>query len=138
MGNILFRLSKATNALSVDQLYEQYGQPECEPIVRFDKCPLPQGVPTRNVVPVWMGKGSDNIILDEVGILFIDFGEPFLPSITSRYDSKTPMLLAPPEIYFEPSKPVSFPIDIWSLACTVYNIIGGRPPFEGFVLLPTG
>ncbi|KAL2370793.1 protein kinase domain-containing protein [Blastomyces gilchristii SLH14081] len=36
----------------------------------------------------------------------------------------------PPVTYFH--GPLSFPADIWTLACALWDIIGQRPPFEGF------
>lgn len=82
-------------------------------------------------MPVWLGKDSEYISLSEARILLSDFGESFQPSITTRYHSNTPVLSAPPEIYFLSQTPLSFPADIWSLACTIYSIIGARPLFEG-------
>ena len=119
------------DTLSPDQFYARYGQPNYEPIVPLDNLPLPTGVPTHGIMPVWLGKDSELIDLPEASILLTDFGESFLPSITARHHSNTPALSAPPETRFL-SQPLSFPIDIWSLACTIWSIIGARPLFEGF------
>lgn len=38
----------------------------------------------------------------------------------------------PPETYFEITKPLTFSSDIWTLACTIWEIIAQRSLFEGF------
>ncbi|GAD91861.1 protein kinase domain protein [Paecilomyces variotii No. 5] len=131
-GNIMLRLPNSIDDLSPEELYRKYGQPTLEPFVRLDGKPLPNGVPTHGVVPIWLGKESELVTLSEAKIFITDFGESFLPSITQRYYSNTPSILAPPEAYFLPHEPLSFPADIWTLACTLWDILGQRSLFEGF------
>lgn len=100
--------------------------------MRLDGQSLPEGVPTYAIVPVWLGTGSESITLSQAHVRLTDFGESFLPSATPRYHSSTPLLIAPPEARFLPQKPLSFPADIWTLACTIFAILGQRPLFEGF------
>ena len=68
--------------------------------------------------------------------MIADFGEAFDPQVTQQFTAHTPLLIAPPESCFaEPEGvdgPLSFPGDIWTLACTVWDIVGDRPPFEAF------
>lgn len=132
-GNILLRLPEGLDRLSSDQLYKKYGEPHAEPVVRLDDGLLPKGVPTHGIVAIWFGKGSELILPSEAGIFLTDFGESYLPSNTARFQSNTPRLLVPPEVYFMPKERLSFPADIWTLACTVWTIIGQRPLFEGFM-----
>ncbi|KAK2758249.1 hypothetical protein FQN54_004094 [Arachnomyces sp. PD_36] len=132
LGNILLRLPKDIDSLSPDQFYEQYDHPNPEPVVRLDSQPLPTGVPTHGIMPVWLGKASELVSLSEATIFLTDFGESFLPSVTPRYYSNTPDLLVPPEVHFLPREPLSFSADIWTLACTIWSIIGQRPIFEAF------
>lgn len=131
-GNIMFHLPDSIVELSPGELYQKYGQPNVEPFVRLDGKPLSDGVPTHGVVPIWLGKESELMTLSEAKIFVTDFGESFLPSITPRHYSNTPGILAPPETFFLPHEPLSFPSDIWTLACTLWDIIGQRPLFEGF------
>ena len=131
-GNIMLRLPNSMDELPPEQLYEKYGRPSIEPIVRLDGKPLPSGVPTHGVVPIWLGKESELVTLTEAKIFLTDFGESFLPTMTQRQYSNTPDILVPPEIYFLPCEPVSFSSDMWTLACTIWDIIGQRPLFEGF------
>lgn len=128
----MLRLPESIDNLSPEQLYEIYGQPNVEPIARLDSKPLPEGAPTHGVVPVWLGKESELVTLSEARIFLTDFGESFLPSTIPRHYSNTPAILVPPEVYFVPQTPLSFPTDIWTLACTLWSIIGQRPLFEGF------
>ncbi|KAE8379342.1 kinase-like domain-containing protein [Aspergillus bertholletiae] len=130
-GNIVLRLLESIDSLSPEQLYEQYGRPNLEPIVRLDNQALPIGVPSQGAVPIWLGKASEQVTLSEAKIFLTDFGESFQPSTTRRHYSNTPAILVPPEVYFLPQEPVSFPADIWTLTCTLWDIVGQRPLFEG-------
>src|SRR5699024_2619008 len=107
-GNIMLRLPNSMDELPPEQLYEKYGRPSIEPIVRLDGKPLPSGVPTHGVVPIWLGKESELVTLTEAKIFLTDFGESFLPTMTQRQYSNTPDNLVPPEIHFLPCEPVSF------------------------------
>jgi serine/threonine protein kinase len=92
---------------------------------------LSEGVPTNLYVPGWFGACSDAIILGEEKIIISDFGESFNPHKTLRLSSKTLPILQPPEARFS-DKPLSFASDIWTLACTIWEIFGQRPLFEAF------
>lgn len=116
--------------LSDDQLYEKYGPATMEPVVRFDGQELPPGIPTHGTVPVWLGKPSNEVRLPEAEILLIDFGEAFEPAREEKYVSHTPLCIRPPEAHFEPSKALSFPSDVWSLACAIWSILRQRPLFD--------
>ncbi|GIJ82105.1 hypothetical protein Asppvi_000608 [Aspergillus pseudoviridinutans] len=108
------------------------GVVHAEPVERLDQRPLPNGVPSHAVVPVWLGKASEHISPSEAQIVVTDYGESFTPATTRRDYSHAPALLVPTEVHFEPQEPLSFPADIWTLACTIWEIIGQRPLFEGF------
>ncbi|PYH90636.1 kinase-like protein [Aspergillus ellipticus CBS 707.79] len=131
-GNIMLRLPRSIDELSPEQLYDQYGQPHLEPIVPLDNKPLPEGVPTHAVLPIWLGKDSEQVMLSEARIFLTDFGESFMPSITERHYSNTPTTLVPPEVYFLPQQSLTFPSGIWTLACTLWTMLGQRTLFEGF------
>lgn len=135
LGNILLKMPPGFDELSIERLYEDYGAPEPEPVVRFDGKPLPSGVPSHGIAPIWLGEASEDISIARGGasILVTDFGEAFSPSQELKYESRTPLVMRPPEAFFEPEKPVSFPSDIWTLACSIWDIIAQRPLFEGFL-----
>jgi hypothetical protein len=78
---------------------------------------------------MWLGELSDQIRLPEASIVLVDFGEAFAPSREARCESRAPLKIRPPEPGFEPARPLSFPSDIWMLACTIWEILGNRPLF---------
>jgi len=130
-GNVLLRLPFNLSQISVEGLYKKYGEPEFEAIRRFDGQPLPPNIPSRAVLPIWLGEASDKLKLPEAKILLSDFGEAFFPTKQQRFESHTPLVSRPPEVRFEPHKPMSFPSDIWSLGCSLWNIIGQNSLFDG-------
>ncbi|PWY71751.1 kinase-like protein [Aspergillus heteromorphus CBS 117.55] len=138
LGNILLRLPPSLQHMTPNQLYKRAGKPEKEPVIRCDGAPLDPGVPSELIVPLWLGLGSDEITLSDCPIILADFGEAFNPFITKTFICHTPHLLAPPEAFFagpdiEADDCLSFPADIWTLACTIWEIFGSAPPFEVFV-----
>ncbi|KAF6814214.1 hypothetical protein CMUS01_12682, partial [Colletotrichum musicola] len=59
----------------------------------------------------------------EAQIILSDFGVSFDPSKESRFESYAPLEIRPPEARFEPSRPLSFASNIWSLGCTIWAIL---------------
>ncbi|PYI11614.1 kinase-like protein [Aspergillus sclerotiicarbonarius CBS 121057] len=133
LGNILLKMPPKLDQLSIEELYEEYGTPDLEPVVPLDGEELPSGVPSHGIFPIWLGEASDKLSLAEARILLTDFGEAFSPSKEEKYESLTPLVIRPPEARFEPTRPLSFPSDIWSLACSIWDILGQRSLFEGFL-----
>ncbi|KKZ66558.1 hypothetical protein EMCG_07672 [[Emmonsia] crescens] len=136
LANILLRLPLDMQDMTLEQLHARTGEPAKEQVVREDGAPLDIGVPSEVIVPVWLGLSSDEISLADSAITIADFGEAFDPQMTQQFTSHTPLLLAPPESRFaepeESDEPLSFPGDIWTLACTIWGIFGSGPPFEAF------
>ncbi|KAH8427676.1 uncharacterized protein LDX57_005386 [Aspergillus melleus] len=130
LGNVLLRLPTEFDTLSIEELYGKYGAPSSEPVVRQDGKPLGHNIPHEAILPLWLGKPSEKMTSPEASILLSDFGEAFLASTEDRYESHAPIAFAPPEAVFEPNKPLSFPSDIWTLACSIWSILGQRPLFE--------
>jgi serine/threonine-protein kinase SRPK3 len=119
--------------MSSEELYKRFNRPWLQPVERLDKKPLPKSIPRYAVQPVWLGEKSELIPLSDAEIFLADFGESFLPSTTSLYspDSYPAGILFPPEAYFLPREPFSFPLDIWDLACAIWEVIGFYPLFTG-------
>ncbi|EER38518.1 protein kinase [Histoplasma capsulatum H143] len=61
-----------------------------------------------------------------------DFGEALAPSSDVRLGENchTPLAMRPPEARFEPQSPLSFSADIWSLATTIWEILGMKAIFS--------
>lgn len=74
---------------------------------------------------------SNELALGQEKIVICDLGESFNPHKLSRYSSKTLPLLQPPETRFS-NEPLSFPSDIWTLGCTIWEILGHRSLFEAY------
>lgn len=80
--------------------------------------------------PIYFGKSADNFTLEDASRLILcDLGEAFAPAKEPRLgrDSRIPDLYRAPETFFEPDEPISYASDIWSLAITIYAMLGGRP-----------
>ncbi|KAJ5385664.1 hypothetical protein N7509_008205 [Penicillium cosmopolitanum] len=129
-GNVLLQLPSDLSQLSVEELYNKYGEPELVAIRRFDGRSLPPNIPPEAVLSTWLGEASDKLKLPEAKILLSDFGEAFSVSKQQNFESHTPLVNRPPEARFEPHKPLSFPSDIWSLACALWSIIGQNSLFD--------
>ncbi|WQF77233.1 Putative protein kinase [Colletotrichum destructivum] len=99
-----------------------------------DGKPLAPGVPSHVFSPVRLGEASEKLSLSEAKVLVADFGVAFCPGQESRFESYTPLEIRPPEARFEPLKPLSFASDIWSLACTIWVILGQRPFLDTFLI----
>ena len=133
LGNLLLQLPSSLNSLSVEQLYAKFGAPEPEPVIRLDGKPSSSGVPSHAIPPVWLGVASDKIPLNETKLLLSDFGVAFRPSDKSRFESYTPLVIRPPEAFFEPKTPLSFASDIWSLGCTIFELLAHRSLIDGIL-----
>ncbi|KAM5429481.1 hypothetical protein McanCB56680_005116 [Microsporum canis] len=134
-GNLLLRLPadlcRIVNPLS---LYQKFGNPILEPIVRVDRKPLPAGVPTHIIGPVRMGIRSDQITDSHLPVILSDFGSSYCPDKTRRVNARTLPHLVPPEAFFVDEQKdedrLSFPSEIWTLGCIIFEIIGGGGPFS--------
>lgn len=130
---ILLQNLSIIDQLSPTQLYEKYGEPKPDPVVREDGNPLPPGVPSHGVVLIWLGEASEKITLAEAKIQLTDFGEAFFYPEEKKYESHTPLVIRPPEARFEPNSPV-ISIRHWTLACTIWSIVSQKSLFEGFLV----
>lgn len=137
---MLLRLPASFDQLSTKQFYQYFGQPCTERVVRLDGLPLPPCVPSHGVVPVWLGKKANEVTLSEAHLLLSDFGEAFSPQDpqTDRRVSQchTPLAVSPPEAFFEPDTPLSFPVDIWALACAIWSMFSPRQLFDATLATP--
>ena len=129
IGNILLKTSDL-NDLTIDELYQRFQKPAELPIKRIDGAPLDAGVPSHLVVPLWSAIDCEKIINAEVTIT--DFSEAYVKSQVQREQLNTPLLLCPPEMLLRMGKLIGKPADIWTLGCTLVNIVGIKSLFEGF------
>lgn len=129
---MLLQLPSSISQLSDEQLYEKYGQPDLEPVTRFDGKELGPGIPSHRIFPIRLIT-KEEVKLSDAKLMLIDFGESFAPSQETKYILNTPLNERPPEGRFErKKKPFSFPSDIWSLACAIWSLLCQRPLFQTF------
>ncbi|KAJ5165900.1 hypothetical protein N7492_006196 [Penicillium capsulatum] len=113
------------------ELYREYGEPNVEPIERYDEKPLGPGVPSHATEPLWLGKYAKDMTVADAQIVLCDFGEAFSPADPQKTklgeDCCTPSMMSPPEAHFEPKIPMSFASDIWALANAIWCLLGKMP-----------
>ncbi|EFR02619.1 serine/threonine protein kinase [Nannizzia gypsea CBS 118893] len=134
-GNILLRLPEDTRRITdTATINQRFGSSFREPIVRRDRLPLEVGVPTHVVGLASLFVRSDEITDSHLPILLSDFTSSYCPSKTRQILSRTLPHIVPPEAFFidkhNEKETLSFPSEIWTLACTVFDIFGSGGPFS--------
>lgn len=109
-----------------------YGEPGTFKITQRDGKPLPPNIPPTAVVPLFLEKEAEEFTLADAHVLLSDFGESFNPSSDSRRgeDCHTPLAARPPEALFQPKAALSYSADIWSLATSIWEILGMKAIFS--------
>ncbi|KAL9017910.1 MAG: hypothetical protein Q9185_004771 [Variospora sp. 1 TL-2023] len=129
LNNILFTL-RDINHLSVDEIYHRFSTPQLTKVNRLDGGPIGPGVPSHSTSPANFYVYC--LEVDDPRICITDFGESWLgDAVHPKGYLNTPMLYRPPEAVFAKDL-LSFPGDIWTLACSVFEIMGDGTLFEGF------
>ncbi|PYH37021.1 kinase-like protein [Aspergillus neoniger CBS 115656] len=123
--NILLLQPVDFEALSIEDIYEQFGKPFEVPITRIDKAPIQSCAPAHAIIPMNLIVPSDQVVNCRVKIT--DFGSSFFFG-KEPLELHTPTALLPPEAFFQ--DPITPAADIWTLGCTLYDILGERPLFE--------
>ncbi|KAJ6181046.1 hypothetical protein N7519_011507 [Penicillium mononematosum] len=109
LRNVLVKLPSNFDHLSVEQLYEEYDEPETVFVKERDGKPLPPNVPAKAVIPLCLGKDAEEFLLSDTHLLLSDFGETFAPDLETRRgeDCHTPLAMRAPEARFGPQAPLS-------------------------------
>ncbi|RMZ79733.1 hypothetical protein DV738_g3261, partial [Chaetothyriales sp. CBS 135597] len=55
----------------------------------------------------------------------------------ARFESYSPLILRPPEPVFEPTIPLSFAADIWTLGCIIFELFAQRSLIDGVLAPPS-
>ncbi|KAG6183925.1 hypothetical protein E4U10_006627 [Claviceps purpurea] len=97
LGNIFLQLRSCLDVLSVEQLYDRYGQPEKEPVIYLDPkaAPKDSSFPSYVVHPIWLGLPGNEVTLGDAKLMLSDFGVAFRPDDKSRFASHIPSRTAP-------------------------------------------
>ncbi|KAH8430716.1 uncharacterized protein LDX57_008378 [Aspergillus melleus] len=131
LRNVLVKLPSIIDQLSIEQLYEEYGEPETVPVTARDGKPLPPNVPATAVIPLYLGKDAEDFTLPDACVILSDFGEAFgVDEVRRGEDCHTPLAMRPPEARFQPQGPLTYSADIWSLATTIWEILGMKAIFS--------
>ncbi|KAE8151554.1 kinase-like domain-containing protein [Aspergillus avenaceus] len=131
LRNVLVKLPSSIDQFSIEQLYQEYGEPETVTVTARDGKPLPPNVPAHAVIPLYLGKDAEEFSLSDARVILGDFGEAFsLDEVRRGEDCHTPLAMRPPEARFEPQAPLTYSADIWSLATTIWEILGMKAIFS--------
>ncbi|KAI0471384.1 kinase-like domain-containing protein [Xylaria cf. heliscus] len=125
-SNILMKLDQdALHQLDQTQMSELVQEAEAYEVKTSSGVdPRPRG-PEYCVIPL-TSEWCEKLLVEE--IVITDFGESFFTT-SARQSTGIPTSYAAPEILFR--QPVGAEIDIWSLACTFYEIRTGDSLFGG-------
>ncbi|KAL9623411.1 MAG: hypothetical protein Q9160_002304 [Pyrenula sp. 1 TL-2023] len=126
-NNILFK-SPLFDWCTTEELYRRLGEPTRLPVERLDKSPTGSEAPKYCVQPAMIFQSCEEVT--DPCIIISDFGEAFF-ELGEHSDLRTPILLLPPESLLNES--LSKAVDVWTLGHTLYEILGERPLFEGFM-----
>ncbi|KAL8813018.1 MAG: hypothetical protein Q9223_007153 [Gallowayella weberi] len=113
---------------STEQLYQVFSPPEKKPIERLDGEPLDETVPSHAIPYPRIALACEEVT--DPTIVIADFGEAY-PISEPRTTLNTPLLLCPPEALLHHGT-LGMPADIWTLACTLVEILGHGTLFESF------
>ncbi|PWY94617.1 SR protein-specific kinase Dsk1 [Aspergillus sclerotioniger CBS 115572] len=126
-NNILFR-APSLKWSTTEELYHSLGEPRRFPVERLDKRSNGPEAPKYCVPPAMIFQSSENVT--DARVLISDFGEAFFEN-EERKDLCTPILILAPELFFH--ERLGRAIDVWSLGCTLYEVLDERTLFEGFM-----
>ena len=125
-SNILFQIPNF-NSWTIDEVYKNFDKSQKKLNERVDNGPLGSEVPLYSIYRANIVIPAHQVKDHKVKIS--DFGEAFLSNHRPK-TLHTSMLWLPPEYFFR--EEVEPPVDIWTLAITLYEILDERPLFEMF------
>ena len=113
---------------TIEQVYDGFYPPIKHPNSRLDGLPIGAEIPPYSVSPGYFWTPGEEGINKQLKI--IDFGEAsFIDE--KRLEIHTPMNLRSPESFF--GENLGLPADMWVIACTIFEIFGKYPMFEGYL-----
>jgi serine/threonine-protein kinase SRPK3 len=123
---MLFKLDNLDN-LSVSEIYERFGEPFKDKIERVDEALPGPEAPAYSVAARHLTISRDGT--SNPHIMISDFGESWLSDTTTGERLHIPIVYMAPEATFSKAQ-IRKPIDVWSLACTIFEIFGERSLFQ--------
>lgn len=133
MGNFLLRSAELSGG--AEEMYQRYDFPEKTPVRRLDgKAPSPKASLCA-VYSIDTATSADQISCTD--IMISDFSDAsILPHVNPR--SGTPLRARPPGFHLKLTEEYEQPADIWTVACTIYHILGIVSLFSVWKLSPPG
>ncbi|WEW58159.1 hypothetical protein PRK78_003627 [Emydomyces testavorans] len=123
LNNVLFRSLDAHENYTVRQLYQMLGEPEKIKIDGLAKCPTAERPPKYCLWPAVEPQPSADVL--DAQVIIADFGHASLQN--EEVKRKRRSILSPPETFFD--EPLGPAVDIWTLGCNFYEILGENPLF---------
>ncbi|KAF2494665.1 kinase-like protein [Lophium mytilinum] len=120
--NNIFLEIPGLDTVSETEIYSYIGEPRKFPIERVDDLLLGPETPAYYVLPAMIELISDETVHNPK-IVIGDFGEAYFSTdARDRGYLNTPIKLRPPEAFF--NEYLGAKVDVWTLACTAFEILG--------------
>ncbi|KAI2793733.1 hypothetical protein POX_a00317 [Penicillium oxalicum] len=129
LSSVLLHLPYDVNSLTHLDIVEAYGPAMLRPVQRIDGQPLTAEAPQTCVEPIRWRPVPEEITPTGARIMLADYGESWTADSQVRCDSTVPDVYQPPEARWDPRTPMSRPSDIWTLACTLWDLVAWYPLF---------
>ena len=115
------------NSLSMDREYHRFDEPVKTEMGRIAGVPSGPEAPSYSVWSARLVIASNKV--SDPRILTSDFGEAWLSKKETRESLVTPLIWLAPKDRF-PKWLIRFPAEVWTVACTLYEILYGWGLFE--------
>ncbi|KAL9039061.1 MAG: hypothetical protein Q9180_002755 [Flavoplaca navasiana] len=130
LRNILLALPQI-DSMSVAEIYQNFNPPRQNKVYRMDGGSPGLEAPSHTVKPAWVVTPCHQV--HDPRICIADFGGAWLNAdLLPKHGIQAPLVYLPPEDTFARNS-LGFPVDIWTLACSIYEIMGDGPLLEGFL-----
>ena len=113
---------------TIEQIHENFGKPRTDTVSPFEDQPLGPELPPYTVESAYFFRPTRMRLTKQIKIM--DFGEASF-SNEERVKSNTPMLVRPPEAFFNEN--IGMPADIWAFTSAIFDLFGKRTLFESFI-----
>ncbi|KAL8894198.1 MAG: hypothetical protein Q9192_004526 [Flavoplaca navasiana] len=119
------------DSMSVEEIYQNFNPPRQTKVYRMDGGSPGLEAPSHTVKPAWVVIPCHQV--HDPRICIADFGGAWLNAdLLPKHGIQAPLVYLPPEDTFARNS-LGFPVDIWTLACSIYEIMGDGPLLEGFL-----